>query len=297
MVRSQYGRRTAGEFLFDGFNVLLLFAVSLACAYPFVYVFFASISDPGLLLQHRGILLGPTGIDFEAYRMVFLDPGIGRGYANTIFIVFFGVLYNVTLTAFGAYALSRKKLLLKKLIIFMVIIPLYISGGLVPTYLNIRQLGMFNSLAALIIPSGISTTSLIVMRTNFAAIPDALEEAAKMDGANDIYILVRIVLPLSLPILAVMILFYGVGHWNSWFPASIYLQDRRKFPLQLILRQILLQNSTQRMTIDGLMTEKALYSEIVKYATTIVATVPLIIAYPFLQRYFVKGLLVGSLKG
>lgn len=229
--------------------------------------------------------------------MVLLDPGIGRGYANTIFIVFFGVLYNVTLTAFGAYALSRRKLMLKKLFIFMIIIPLYIQGGLVPTYLNVRQLGMFNTLAALIIPSGISTTSLIVMRTNFAAIPDALEEAAKMDGANDIYILVRIVLPLSLPILAVMVLFYGVGHWNSWFPASIYLQDRSKFPLQLILRQILLQNSTQRMTIDGLMTEKALYAETVKYATTIVATLPLIVAYPFLQRYFVKGLLVGSLKG
>jgi putative aldouronate transport system permease protein len=200
MVKWRYGRRSVGELLFDGFNVILLAAVSIACAYPFVYVLFASMSDPGLLLQHRGVLLGPTRIDFEAYRMVLLDPGIGRGYANTIFVVFFGVLYNVTLTAFGAYALSRRKLVLKKLFIFMIIIPLYI-------------------------------------------------------------------------------------------------QDRRKFPLQLILRQILLQNSTQRMTIDGLMTEKALYAETVKYATTIVATLPLIVAYPFLQRYFVKGLLVGSLKG
>ena len=180
----------------------------------------------------------------------------------------------------------------------LIIITMYFNGGLIPNYLNIKQLGLYDSLFSLILPGAISTFNLIIMRTAFFAVPDSLEESARLDGANHFVILFRIILPLTMPTVAVLILYYAVGHWNSWFNAMIYLKTRDKFPLQLILREILIQNDTTAMTAgSGDTGDKLAIAETIRYATIVVATVPILCVYPFLQKYFVKGVMVGAVKG
>ena len=187
--------------------------------------------------------------------------------------------------------------MLKNAVMTMIFITMFFSGGLIPFYLTVKMLGMYNSLWALIIPTGINTYNLIIMRTSFMAIPDSMEEAAVIDGAGHIRVLTQIVLPLSKSIVAVMVLYYGVAHWNEWFNAMVFLNNRSKFPLQLVLREILIQNDTQSMTQGVSVTDGISVQESVKYAVIIVATVPILCIYPFLQKYFVKGVLVGALKG
>lgn len=289
-------KRSMGEIIFDFFNILFMIGLIFVTLYPFLYVFFSSISDPGLLAQNRGLLIKPLGFTFRAYQLVFENPMILIGYGNTLFYVFVGTTINIILTSLGAYALSRKNVMLSKPIMLMIVFTMFFSGGLVPTYLLIGKLGMIDTRWALIIPNAISAWNLIIMRTAFKSIPDSLEESARMDGANDFTILFRIILPLSLPVLAVMILFYGVGHWNAYFSAMIYLRDRSLFPLQLILREILITNSTEDFITGVTGGDRYPIGETVKYATIIVATLPILFLYPFLQKYFVKGVLIGSLK-
>lgn len=289
-------KRSMGEIIFDFFNILFMIGLIFVTLYPFLYVFFSSISDPGLLAQNRGLLIKPLGLTFRAYQLVFENPMILIGYGNTLFYVFVGTTINIILTSLGAYALSRKNVMLSKPIMLMIVFTMFFSGGLVPTYLLIGKLGMIDTRWALIIPNAISAWNLIIMRTAFKSIPDSLEESARMDGANDFTILFRIILPLSLPVLAVMILFYGVGHWNAYFSAMIYLRDRSLFPLQLILREILITNSTEDFITGVTGGDRYPIGETVKYATIIVATLPILFLYPFLQKYFVKGVLIGSLK-
>jgi len=200
------------------------------------------------------------------------------------------------LTSFGAYALSRKSLQYRKPLMLFIIFTMFFSGGLIPLYLTVKGAGLIDSLWALIIPQAINTFNLILMKTAFEAIPDALEESAKIDGANDFVILFKIVLPLSMPVIAVMLLYYGVSHWNSWFQAMIFLQERSLYPLQLVLREILLQGEATANSgaSDG---DAAMLAATLKYATIIVATVPILCVYPFLQKYFVKGALIGAIKG
>jgi len=206
-----------------------------------------------------------------------------------------GTALNLTLTTFAAYALSRKAFLLKKAIMMGIVFTMFFSGGLIPSYLIVKGLGLYNSRFALILPGAMSAWNMIIMRTSFMGLPDSLEESAKIDGAHDFTILFRIVLPLSKAVVAVMILFYAVGHWNAWFNAMIYLKDRGKYPLQLILREILVMNSTEVMLSgDNFGSSMDI---IIRYASIIVASVPILCVYPFLQKYFVKGVMIGAVKG
>lgn len=284
------------EKCFDTINVVLLILMMLLTVYPLIYVLFASISDAGSLMGYKGMLWRPLGFSLDAYTNVFRNPMIVRGYGNTLFVVLAGLVLNITLTAFGAYALSRKSLKYRKPLMLFIIFTMFFSGGLIPLYLTVKGVGLIDSLWSLIIPTAINTFNLILMKTAFEAIPDALEESAKIDGANDFVILFRIVLPLSMPVIAVMLLYYGVGHWNSWFNAMIFLQERSLYPLQLVLRGILLQGETNANS-GASDDDAAMLAATLKYATIIVATVPILFVYPFLQKYFVKGALIGAVKG
>ena len=290
-------QESAAERLFGIGNVLFLLALMAVTLYPLLYVFFASLSNATELSSHRGLLFAPLGLTFEAYRRVLENPLILTGYRNTLFIVIVGTALNVFLTALGAYALSRRNVMLKNPAMFFIVFTNFFSGGLIPSYLLIGQtLNMQNTLWALIIPGAVSTFNLIVMRTGFSAVPASLEEAARMDGANDWTILFKIIIPLSWPVVAVMILFYGVAHWNAFFSALIYIHDRDLYPLQLVLREILISSNVQNMTTDVSSGDVFAIGETIKYATIIVATAPILLVYPFLQRYFVKGVMIGAIK-
>lgn len=289
-------KKTNGERVFGIFNTLFMLFMIVITFYPFLHVLFASFSDSNLLMRHRGALLHPLGFNLEAYIMVFKNPNIYTGYITTLIVLFVGTFFSLLMTSNGAYILSRKKFPLRNFLMGMVIITMYISGGMIPRYLMIyNTLNMKDSLWALILPSAISTWNLIVMRTNFQQIPDSLEESAKIDGANDMVVFFRIILPLSKPILAVMLLFYGVAYWNAWFDAMLFIRTRTKFPLQLIMREILITNST-----DSTQTFSESHSgiaESIKYATIIITTIPILVVYPFIQKYFVKGVMIGAIKG
>lgn len=291
-------RKSIGETTFNVFNILFMLFMIVITLYPFVYVFMASISDSMRLLSHTGVLLKPLGFTMNAYTMVFRNPNILTGFHNTLFIVTVGTVSNLFVTCLGAYVLSRKGVPWTRPIMLIIVFTMFFSGGLIPTYLLVNNwLGLGNSLAALIIPGLVSTWNLIILRTSFQSIPESLIESARIDGAQDFTILFRIVVPLSMPVIAVMILFYSVGHWNSWFGAMIYLRDRSLFPLQLVLREILIQNSAQFLASDASSGDLEAIGESVKYATIIIATLPILLVYPFLQKYFVKGVMIGSIKG
>lgn len=292
-VRRQTGW---GEKVFDAANVIIMLFLVLITLYPFLYVFFASLSNPSELIQRRGLLLFPAGFSLESYKQVFHNPMIGTGYLNTLLYVIVGTVLNLLLTSFAAYALSRRGVRFTGPIMFAITFTMFFSGGLIPGYLNMKNLGLLDTRLAMILPSAISTWNLLVMRTSFREIPVALEESARIDGANDFTILFRVIIPVSLPIMAVMTLFYGVAHWNSYMDALIYLRNRNLYPLQLVLQEILITNSTDSMISGYNDVDKSLIQETIKYATIIVATVPILVLYPFLQRYFVKGVLLGSIK-
>ncbi|MBB3113366.1 putative aldouronate transport system permease protein [Paenibacillus phyllosphaerae] len=290
-------RRSIGDKIFDLCNIVFLCGLMLVTLYPFLYVVFASLSVPSELVKHSGILWRPQGFFIDAYKLVLKNPMIISGYKNTIFYVVVGTLLNVLFTALFAFVLSRRDLYWKKYMMMMVVVTMFFSGGLIPGYILIKNLGMLDTRWALIVPGLIATWNLIIMRTSFQSIPYELEEAAKIDGASDLRVFAQIILPLSVPLLAVMVLFYGVGHWNAWTGALIYLRDRELFPLQLVLREILIENSTTDTTNLSTSTGDPFLGEVVKYATIIVATVPILILYPFIQKYFAKGVMVGALKG
>ncbi|MFB9274288.1 carbohydrate ABC transporter permease [Cohnella cellulosilytica] len=292
-------KREKGIFdrLFDVFVYTALSALVLATLYPLVYVLFASFSEPGEFITHKGFLWRPLGFNLGAYESVIRNPGILIGYRNTFFIVVAGVAVNLVMTALGAYVLSRKNVLWNNAIMFFIVFTMFFSGGLVPLYLIVKGVGLLDSLWSTIIPFAVGTFNLIIMRTSFMGIPDSLEESAKIDGANHATILLRIILPLSMPVIAVMILYYAVDKWNGWFYASIFIKSRDLYPLQLVLREILISNSTDSMTAGADAGDRFQIGETIKYATIVVATAPILFVYPFVQRYFVKGVMIGSLKG
>ncbi len=289
-------RAAFGERVFDAANGLFLFLLMAVTLYPLLYVLFASMSDPSRLAMHQGLLLFPDGFSLEAYGAVAQNPMIGRGYWNTLVIMSMGTLLNLFMTSLGAFVLSRRNLPYKKGMALLILFTMFFSGGLIPRYLIVTGLGLLDSFLAILLPTAINTYNMIVMRTSFESIPESLEESAAIDGANDFIVLARIVLPLSMPVVAVMLLFYGVSHWNSWFSAMIYLRTRTKFPLQLILREILITNSLDSMTTNVGSLDKEPIGETIKYATIVVATIPVLVIYPFLQKYFTKGMLIGAIK-
>lgn len=284
--------------IFDVFNTIFMLLLIFVTAYPLYYVLIASFSNPAELSLHPGILWLPLQpFTLSAYRMVLGNQLILSGFQNTLFILFVGVGINLVLTIMTAYVISLKGLMLKNPLTFFIVFTMYFSGGLIPSYLNIRDLGLLDSLWSLIIPGAISTTNLIIMKTAFRSIPDSLTESADLDGANHLTILTRIMIPLSIPTIAVMVLYYGVGHWNSWFSASIYIQDNMKFPLQLVMRNILNSVQVSNMLGGTDSDEMARLVELIKYALIVVTTFPILILYPFLQKYFVKGVMIGAIKG
>lgn len=290
-------KRGVGSYIFDILNVIFLTALSVICLYPFLYVLFVSFSDATQLANYSGIVYKPVGFSTAAYEAVFKNSDIYIGYANTIFYVVVGTVVNIFMTCIAAYGLSRKDFLWKKFLMTMVLVTMFFSGGLIPHFLVIKELGLLDSRWVLVLPTAISTYNLMILKNAFQGLPDSIEEAAKIDGANDLVILFRIIFPLTLPTIAVITLYYAVGHWNSWFNAMIYLKDRDLFPLQLFLREILISNNTDQMMGDAATAEKEQISETIQYATIIIATVPILFLYPFLQKYFVKGITVGAVKG
>lgn len=283
--------------IFDTFNVIFMLFLIVIMIYPLWHVACASLSDSKMLLGQQGIMLKPMGFNLEAYKAVFTNKMIVVGYKNTLIILLFGVCLNLVMTGVAAYCLSRKNLYLGKLIMKLITISMFVSGGLIPMYLLVtRTLGLGNSLMSLIFPTAINTYNFIIMRTSFSQIPEALIESARLDGANHFQVLVKIVVPTSLAIISVMVLYYAVAHWNAWFNASIYLKDRSLFPLQLVLREILIQNNTSAMA-DAMAADQHAIGESIKYAIIMVATIPILCVYPYLQKYFTKGVMIGAVKG
>lgn len=279
--------------LFDIVNLLLLLAVAFVTLYPFLYVVFASLSDPIALMSNSSLLFRPVGFSLGAYGKVFQNPSIYRGYFNTIFYVVVGTGVNILATCVAAYVLSRRQFMLRRFFTLMFIFTMYFSGGLIPSYLLVKDLGLINSRFALILPAAVSTFNLMIMITGFEGIPQSLEESARMDGAGDWTILFRIVMPLAKPTIMVILLYYAVGHWNSWFHAMIYLRDADKMPLQIFLRDILTRSQLGAMTGQ---TDVEDVGQTIKYATIIVSTVPILCIYPFIQKHFVKGVMIGAVK-
>lgn len=294
-------RETKSDGIFNVANTLFLLLLMLVILYPLVYIVSASISDPNLVGSGKMWLL-PKGITFEGYERALQNQEIWMGYRNTLLYTVCGVSINLFVTLLCAYALSDKDLLGRNAVTFMIVFTMFFSGGLIPTYLLVKQLGMVNTVWALLIPNAASAMNIIVARTFFQSnVPPTLKEAAEIDGCSEIGLFLRIVMPISKPIVAVMALYYGVGHWNQYFNALLYISDRDLFPIQLILREILVLNemSSQLMqTTDNLEAalEQARISNLMKYVIMIISALPMLIIYPFLQRYFVKGMLIGSIK-
>jgi len=278
----------------------ILGAITVSVLYPLIYVTSASLSNPVDVLNGNMKLL-PIDLTLEGYRRVFRNSAILIGYKNTILYTVVGTIVNVAVTVATAYPLSRKDFVGRNLFTILFTFTMFFGGGLIPTYLVIRSLGLINNFWVMILPGTISVFNVIIARTFFkSAIPAELQEAAMIDGCSNIGIPVRIVIPLSKPILAVLALFYAVAHWNAFFNALIYLNDRERFPLQLIIREILLQNqmiNTMTQTGDSDTMEMELWSESIKYSIMIVASLPVLVIYPFFQRFFVKGIMIGAIKG
>jgi putative aldouronate transport system permease protein len=296
-MRSKLNKYTVGDWIFDGINVLLLTALMFVTVYPMYYVIIASFTNNHALLATPGFLWYPKGFTLQSYRLAFSHPLIISGYKNVLFIMAAGLAVNMSMTILTAFFLASKNVYFKKPILFMMLFTMFFSGGMIPGFLNVRSLGLYNSLWALILPGAVSLYNCIVCRTAMQAIPDSLPESARIDGASDAVILFRIITPLIKPTLMVLVLYYGIGHWNNWFSASIFIQDTTKLPIQNILRAILIANSdilssavTESDRIDQ-------FSETIKYAAIVITTVPVLCIYPFLQRYFVKVVMLGSLKG
>ncbi len=291
-------------FLILVYAILLLFA--FACLYPIYFTVIASFSDPNDVYTGKVTWL-PSGLTTIAYELVFQNKSIWTGYANTIFYTVFGTAFNVFLTIPAAYALSKKRMWGHGILTFLFVFTMYFSGGMVPSYVLITKLHLIDSRWAIVLSGGLSVYNMIVARTYFQnSIPESLYEAARIDGASEFYIFPKIALPLCGPILAVIALYYAVAHWSSYFGAMMYLRDEKKHPLQLILRRILILNETayedafaSGASAEALATAaKAAEAAVaMKYSLVLIASLPMLIIYPFIQKYFVKGMMIGSVKG
>ena len=265
--------------------------------YPLWHCLMASFSDPTSLIGYKGLISLPMGFSLEGYKTVLQNKNILTGYMNTLFYLVAGTAINMVLTILGAYVLSRRRMMLKGPLTLLIVFTMYMDFGLIPAFLNVRDLGLYDSRWAILLPVAINTYNLIVMRTAFASVPAALEESAMIDGANDFTILFKIILPLSKATLAVVVLFYVVEHWNSWFSASIYLRDRERFPLQLFLREILISSSSSTAAGEASSVDGVMYlEELIKYCSIVISTLPILCVYPFVQKYFISGVMLGSVK-
>lgn len=290
-------RRTFGSRAFDVFNVIFMLLFLLVTLYPFWYVVIVSLSDGKAVLSGQ-VSLWPVNITLDTYRVVLRDSSIITGFKNTVIYTSLGTFINLVCTSLCAYPLSRPDLQGKKQVMGMIVFTMFFSGGMIPAYLVMNQMQLIDTIWAMVLPGAISTYNMIVMRTFFMGIPESLHESACLDGANDWQVLVRIVLPLSMPIMATMLLFYAVGHWNSYMNALLYLNSKSLFPLQSILRNMVVDGQlSEAQTQVGGGSSFTVIETTMKYATIVVSTLPILLIYPFVQKYFVKGVMIGSIKG
>lgn len=291
-------KKSIGERTFDICNYLVMIGLIIITLYPCYYVVMASLSDPTRIYEGSGLLLYPKGFATKAYQDVLTYGQLWISYANTIFYVAVGGFLSTLVTVMSAFALTRKGLPFKGFIMLAILFTMYFSGGLIPTFLVVRGLQLLDTRLAVILVPLISTYNLIITISYFRGLPYELEEAAKIDGANDYRVLLQIMLPLAKPIIAVIALYYMVSLWNSYFNEMIYLTSRSKFPLQLVLREILIQNDTA--SVGGAASNAGdvqSYAENLKFAVIVVSSIPILCVYPFIQKYFVKGVTIGAVKG
>ena len=283
---------------FDVLDYILLTIAFLLVAYPLYFVVIASVSDPIAVYEGR-VIIWPIKPTLEGYARIFSYESLFIGYKNTLLYTLIGTAINVVMTITAGYALSRKELVGRNVMMMGVMFTMIFSGGMIPNYLLVRSLGLYNTMWALILPGAVSTWNLIVCRTFFQqTIPDELREAAELDGCGDTGFFLQVVLPLSSSIIAVMVLFYAVSHWNSYYNALIYLSSTSKYPLQLVLRNILIVNTLDDMVNDvATQAAQQRMGDLIKYGMIIVSSLPLLVLYPFLQKYFVQGVMIGAIKG
>ena len=291
-------KKSAGEWVFDSCNYLVMIGLIVITLYPCYYVLVASVSDPTRIYEGSGLLLYPKGFAMGAYKSVLSYSQLWISYVNTILYVLAGGFLSTLVTVMTAFALTRRGLPFKNTIMMGILFTMYFSGGLIPTFLVVRSLQMVDTRWAVILVPLISTYNLIITISYFRGLPYELEEAAKIDGANDYRVLLQVMIPLAKPIIAVIALYYMVSLWNSYFNEMIYLTSRSKFPLQLVLREILIQNDTA--SVGGAASNAGdvqSYAENLKFAVIVVSTIPILCVYPFIQKYFVKGVTLGAVKG
>ena len=288
--------RSMGGRIFDSVNILLLVLFAMATTLPFIHIVGTSFASEHEVLT-KDFILFPTQFSLDAYRVIFANDRIMHSLFVTVFITLAGTLINMIMTSLMAYPLSRKDLIGRKVLMMMVVFPMLFGGGMIPTYLLIKSLGLLNSFGSLMLPGAINIFNLIVLKNFFQQMPDGLEESAKIEGANDMVILIRLVLPLSLPALATFCLFYAVGHWNTFMAAVLYMNDADKWPIQVLLRSIVLQSQNWLESSEAMAETASAQPQTVKMAVITVATMPILCVYPFLQKHFAKGVMLGSVKG
>ena len=296
-VKKQKMKTSLGDKIFVVINSAILICLCIITLYPIWYVFCASMTSNTYLVSHPGILLWPHDMTFGAYKLAFSHPLLLSGYTNTLIILAVSLPINILMTLFAGYFMASKDVMFKPLLQGLIMFTMFFSGGMIPAYLNIRDLGLYNSLWALILPGALSVYNSIICKTAIESVPESLKESAYIDGANDVIILFRIIVPLIKATLAVLLLYYGVGHWNAWFNASIYLKDNEKLPIQNIMRAILIANSNVLNSAAAENDQVNQFAEAIKYSTIILTTVPVLCIYPFIQKYFVKGVMIGAVKG
>lgn len=296
-VKKQKMKTSLGDKIFVVINSAILICLCIITLYPIWYVFCASMTSNTYLVSHPGIMLWPHEVTFGAYKMAFSHPLLLSGYKNTLIVLAVSLPINILLTLFAGYFMASKDVMFKPLIQGLIMFTMFFSGGMIPAYLNVRSLGLYNSLWALILPGALSVYNSIICKTAIESVPESLKESAYIDGANDVIILFKIIVPLIKATLAVLLLYYGVGHWNAWFNASIYLKDNEKLPIQNIMRAILIANSNVLNSAAAENDQVNQFAEAIKYSTIILTTVPVLCIYPFIQKYFVKGVMIGAVKG
>nr|WP_202887540.1 carbohydrate ABC transporter permease [Cohnella zeiphila] len=291
-------KESYGDKVFLTFIYILLTAVLIVILYPLVYIASASLSSP-LAVSSGKVWLWPVNFSLAGYEAVFRNPQVVLGYANSFFYTIFGTLISTTLTVLVAYPLSRRSFYGRNVLMIFIVITMLFNGGLIPEYLIVKQFGMVDTRWALLIPKAIAVWQIIIARTFFqSTIPDELVEASELDGCSDLRFLGSIVLPLSKPIIAVVALMYGIYQWNTYFDALIYLKTQALYPLQLVLRNILILNTVSGGNIDAAeLLKRRDVADLMKYSLIVVACLPVLVVYPFIQRFFVKGMLIGSVKG
>ncbi|KPV59693.1 sugar ABC transporter permease [Paenibacillus sp. A3] len=281
---------------FDAVNIVLLLGVAAATLYPFVYMAAVSLSKDIYVMKNE-VFLWPKGFNLNMYEVVFRDKQIWSAYGNTILYVTLGTAVSLVVTSMGAYALSRKDMVFQRGFTLMIVFTMFFSGGMIPTFLVVRELGLVDTIWAMVLPGAVNTWNLIIMRTFFSGMPKELEESGRMDGLTDIGVFVRIVLPLSKAVFATIGLFYAVALWNNFYLPLLYLRQPDLFPLQVLLRNLILAGAVNSGEVTSIGGDNLIVEDSLKFATIMVSTVPILLIYPFIQKYFVKGVMIGAVKG